>query len=82
MTQCIVYNIVHRNDEWHVLKDGAAETQGRFKSKPDAIERGKMLAMGEEVGRLRITLTDGSIQSEMSFGSDPIDLEGVAARGS
>lgn len=78
MTQCIVFNIVHRNDEWHVLRGGTAESQGRFKSKSDAIERGRDLAMSEEVATLRITKTDGSIQSESTFGKDPSEIEGVA----
>jgi hypothetical protein len=77
MSECVIYNIVHRNDEWHVLKEGIREPQGRFKSKPDAVEKGRTLAMAEEMARLRVGLTDGSIQSESAFAKDPGAFEGA-----
>lgn len=80
MSQCIVFNVVHRNDEWHVLRGHASDPEGRFKSKSDAIERGRDLAMREESASLRIALTDGSIQSETAFGKDPSELEGKASK--
>ena len=52
-------------------------TEGRFKSKSDAVERGRDLAMREESASLRVGLTDGSIQSETVFGKDPSILEGA-----
>lgn len=79
MSQSVVYHVVHRNDEWHVLRGQASRTEGRYKSKSDAIERGRELAMREESASLRVSLTDGSIQSETSFGKDPSELEGAAA---
>ena len=79
MSQCIVINVVHRKDEWHVLRGHAAESEGRFKSKSDAVERGRDLAMREDSASLRIGLTDGSIQSEITFGKDPSELEGSAS---
>lgn len=79
MSQSIVFYVVHRNDEWHVLRGRAPKTEGRFKSKSDAIERGRDLAMREEAASLRIALTDGSIQSETAFGKDPARLEGAAS---
>ena len=81
MTPCIVFNIVHRNDEWDVLRGGMSEPVGRFKSKADAVDRGRELAMREEMAVLRITLTDGSIQSEFTFGHNPSEMEGVAPVG-
>jgi hypothetical protein len=80
MSPCITYSIVHRKDEWHVLKEGIQEPQGRFKNKPDAVDRGKALAMAEEVSRLRIGMADGSIQSEITFAKDPGALEGAPVR--
>lgn len=79
MSESVVFNVVHRNDEWHVLRGHAAQSEGRFKSKSDAIERGRDLAMREESASLRITLTDGSIQSETAFGKDPSLLEGAGS---
>lgn len=81
MSPGIVFNIVHRNDEWHVLRGHASEAEGRFKDKSDAIERGRNLAMREESASLRITLTDGSIQSELTFGNNPSQLEGRVSGG-
>lgn len=78
MTPCIVFNIVHRNDEWDVLRGGMSEPVGRFQSKADAVERGRELAMREEMAVLRVALTDGSIQSEFTFGQNPSEMEGVA----
>lgn len=81
MTPCIVFNIVHRNDEWDVLRGGLSERVGRFQSKADAVERGRNLAMREEMAVLRVALTDGSIQSESTFGRNPAEMEGVAPVG-
>lgn len=81
MTPCIVFHIVHRNDEWDVLRGGMSEPVGRFKSKADAVERGRNLALQEEMAVLRVALTDGSIQSESTFGRNPSELEGVSPVG-
>ncbi|HKP97220.1 MAG TPA: DUF2188 domain-containing protein [Fibrobacteria bacterium] len=74
--QRIIYSVVHKNDEWYVVKSPDQATEGRFKSKPDAVELGRFLAMREEVGELRIGKLDGSIQSEFLFGKDPHQVEG------
>lgn len=79
MVPCIVFNVVHRNDEWHVLKGASSDPEGRYKSKPDAVEKGRELAMREEFSKLRIGLADGSIQSELAFGKDPVELEGAGS---
>src|SRR6185436_1404788 len=42
MSQHVLYTVVHRRDEWHVIKDGS-EPRGHFKSKADAVERGRTL---------------------------------------
>ena len=76
MTHRVVYSVVHRNDEWHVLKDNDLESQGRFGSKSDAVEFGRDLAMREEQGQLRVAAMDGSVQSESTFGKDPDQIEG------
>lgn len=77
MTKHVLYSVVHRNDEWHVMgEDG--EPKGHFQSKSDAVERGRDLAMQEEVGHLRIAKLDGSVQSEFTFAHDPAAVEGGA----
>ena len=81
MTSRIVFKIVHRNDEWDVLRGGMSERVGRFQSKADAVERGRELAMREEMAVLRVALTDGSIQSEFAFGRNPAEMEGVPSAG-
>lgn len=75
MTHQVLYNVIHRNDEWCVVKEDGA-SQGHYKSKSDAVDRGRELAMSEDVGRLRIAKLDGSVQSEFTFGCDPRDVEG------
>lgn len=72
----IVYNVVHRNDEWRVVKSPEKVVEGRFKQKSDAIELGRFLAMREEVGELHICQVDGSIQCQFTFGKDPQKVEG------
>jgi hypothetical protein len=76
MTNRIIYNVVHKNDEWHVVKWPEKAVEGRFKHKPDAVEFGRFLAMREDVGELHIRKLDGSIQSEFIFGRDPLQVEG------
>jgi hypothetical protein len=75
MTHHVLYSVIHRNDEWHVMKEDG-QPKGHFKSKSDAVDRGRELAMREEVGQLRIAKLDGSVQSEFTFGRDPRDVEG------
>jgi hypothetical protein len=81
MTPCIVFHIVHRNDEWDVFRGGMSEPVGRFKHKADAVQRGRDLALREEMAVLRVALTDGSIQSEFAYGRDPSEMEGVSSAG-
>jgi hypothetical protein len=71
----IIYKVVPRYDEWHVVK-GRNECEGRFKSKPDAVRFARFLAMRESVSELRVAKLDGSIQSESTFGRDPQEVEG------
>ncbi|MDB5048566.1 MAG: hypothetical protein JWO30_1637 [Fibrobacteres bacterium] len=72
----VVYDVMHKNDEWCVVKSSDKATEGRFKNKLDAVELGRFLAMREEVAELRIRKLDGSIQSESLFGKDPQQVEG------
>jgi Uncharacterized protein conserved in bacteria (DUF2188) len=76
MNKRVIYNVVHKHDEWHVVHGGTNFCEGRFKSKADAIDRARDLAMHEEVGEMRIVKMDGSIQSEVTFGRDPQTVEG------
>jgi hypothetical protein len=76
MASKTLFNVVHRKEEWHVLKDGSKSSEGHFQHKADAVDRGRELAMREEVGQLRVSNLDGSVQSEMTFGKDPSQIEG------
>jgi hypothetical protein len=71
----VLYEVVPRNEEWHVVK-GRNRTEARFKQKIDAVEFARNLAMGESAADLRVTKLDGSIQSETTFGRDPHEVEG------
>jgi hypothetical protein len=76
MSERVVYNVIHKQGAWHVVKAGTNATEGRFKDKVDAIARARNLAMHEDVGEVRIVKLDGSIQSEQTFGRDPHRVEG------
>lgn len=76
MENRILYKVVPRNDEWHVVKGSGNVTEGRFKNKPDAVEFGRFLAMREEVADLRVVKLDGSVQAEFTFGKNPLEVEG------
>lgn len=76
MTSRIIYKVVPRNDEWHVMKGPGNETEGRFKNKADAVEFGRFLAMREPVAELRVAKLDGSVQAEYTFGKNPQEVEG------
>ena len=75
-THCTLISIVHRGDEWHVIKDGASAAECRFKSKADAVEKGRELAMREDTAQLRIATVTGAVQSEVTYGNDPWSVEG------
>jgi hypothetical protein len=81
MQSTVVYNVVQRNEQWHVLKDGADEPLGRYQDKADAVDRARDLAQREESAILRITAVGGSIQSELAYGSDPMAMEGTRSAG-
>ena len=76
MTTRIIYRVLPRNDEWHVVKGSGNACEGRFKSKAEAVDFGRYLAMREEVAELRVLKLDGSIQAEYCFGKDPLEVEG------
>lgn len=76
MATYIIFNVIYRKDEWHVVRARTGATEGRFRSKADAIELGRELAMREQMSQLRIRKMDGSIQSEFTFGKDPRLIEG------
>lgn len=76
MENRIIYKVVPRNDEWHVVKGPGNECEGRYKSKPDAVEFGRFLAMRESVADLRVLKLDGSVQAEYTFGHNPQEVEG------
>ena len=75
-TTRIIFRVVPRNDEWHVLKGSENECEGRFKNKPEAVEFGRFLAMREPLAELRVVKLDGSILSENTFGRNPHEVEG------
>lgn len=76
MNKRVIYNVVHKNDDWHVVNGETRYCEGRFKSKTDAIERARDLAMHAEIAEVRVVKMDGSIQSEVTFGRDPQTVEG------
>lgn len=76
MRQRIHYHVVHRSGEWHVVKWPGNIREGRFRDKADAVDLGRYLAMRESAADLRISKLDGSVQSEITFGKNPQEIEG------
>jgi hypothetical protein len=63
-------NVVRRDEQWAVIRDGAARASGRFGRQRDAIARGRGLAR-RDGAELRIQGRDGRWRDADSFGHNP-----------
>jgi len=55
-----------------VLKEGNKRATANFPLKTQAIEAGRQFAKKHKLGQLRIHGKDGKIQTEYTYGKDPV----------
>ena len=61
---------------WDVKAEGNKNPSGHFKTKTDAVARGKELAKKAALGQIKIHKQDGEIQTEHTYGEDPRKYRG------
>ena len=73
-----VYHVVPDkvSGKWKLKKQGSDRALKAFDKKQDAINRGKEIAKKQPLGQLKVHKTDGTIQTEYSYGSDPKKSKG------
>jgi Uncharacterized protein conserved in bacteria (DUF2188) len=63
-------HVMPSGDRWSVRKAGAERASGTFKTKPEAVQRGREIARNQGT-ELYIHGKDGRIQTRNSYGRDP-----------
>lgn len=56
---------------WNVKAEDNKNPSGNFKTKTEAVARGKELAKKPLLGQLIVHRQDGKIQTEYTYGNDP-----------
>jgi hypothetical protein len=64
------------NGGWAVKAEDNKNPSGHFKTKTDAVARGKELAKKPLLGQLIVHKQDGKIQTEYTYGDDPKRTKG------
>lgn len=73
----IVYHVTkNQGSGWDVKKENGQRPSGNFRTKQDAVQRGKELAKNAPLGQIKIHGQDGKIQTEHTYGKDPYPPEG------
>lgn len=63
---------VDRGDrEWYLTKEGATAPMERFKTKRQAVRRGREIARGRKPSQLVVKGKNHVIQNEWTYGGDP-----------
>jgi len=65
-----------RRGGWDVQKEGAKRATKHFDTKAPAVNFGKELAKGSGLGQLKVQKQDGKIQTEFTYGKDPLASKG------
>lgn len=63
-------NVVHRGDNWAVIRDGADRASRIFETQQDAIDFGRSIARRQKT-ELRIQDRNGRWRDSDSYGNDP-----------
>lgn len=72
MSKRRIYNVNPTGDgDWEVKGRGADRAVKVFDNKTEAIERAKDLAQKGPLGQVVIRKSDGTIQTEHTYGEDP-----------
>jgi len=67
----VVYVSPTDKGEWSVKTQGAQRAIRNFETKKEAVDFGKQVAKGADLGQLKIQKQDGTLQTEHTYGSDP-----------
>lgn len=77
MAQREIYRVLPTGDgNWKVKKNGAIKASKVYSNKDNAIDRGKELAKKARLGQIVIHKSDGTIQTEYTYGKDPTKYKG------
>ena len=77
MSKRKVYHVAPGADgSWKVQAEGASRASSAHPTKAGAVDRGRELAKGQPLGQLIIHKTDGSFQTEHTYGKDPYPPKG------
>lgn len=71
-----IYRITHKNGDWAVKKDGAQRPAKTFDNKDAAVDFGRDIAKKQDLSQLIIHKKDGRIQTEHTYGKDPLPPKG------
>ena len=61
---------------WNVKKKGSRRSSGHFDIKDQAVDCGRYLAKSSGLGQIKIHKQDGKIQTEHTYGDDPVKYKG------
>lgn len=64
-------HVTYKHDVWNVIGEGNKKSSNVFKTKTEALEKGKNMAINKGV-ELVIHGRNGKIQDKDSYGNDPI----------
>lgn len=72
-----VYHVTANEDgSWKVQAENASRASSNCPTKAEAVDRGRELAKAPPLGQLIIHKTDGSFQTEHTYGKDPYPPKG------
>ncbi len=70
-----IYHVVPDDGAWKVKGENSIRASSIHDRKPDAIARAKQLAKVGRLGQVIVHKADGSIQTEYTYGRDPVRFE-------
>jgi len=79
MAERKVYHIVPNSGQekdWKIKEEKVDEPIGLFSNKEEAIEKAKEIAKANEPSQIVVHREDGQIQTEYTYGDDPIEHKG------
>jgi hypothetical protein len=69
-----VYRVSGAKARWEVTKDGEPGPRGKFATRDAAVRAACDLAEADAPSRVTVENTDGTLDEEATFGSDPADV--------
>ncbi|HWC73143.1 MAG TPA: DUF2188 domain-containing protein [Gemmatimonadales bacterium] len=72
-----VFHVATRDGKWVVTREGYPSGEfDSFETKPEAVERARREAQQQQPSQVKIHRTDGSIETEFTYGGDPYPPRG------